>query len=202
MNLKLECDEVAHFSDEEEYDDEDDDDENDMSPLSKRMRLSQKQAKIQQSLSRSARQSSRRRTASRRAVEVDHDDTERRMVENEQFIIDLLNRTQPHHDHCYTTIFGKKRGIDDIVFTSASDDEEEDEDDVGDYIRAYGKKIIHPDKGVEPILCLGNVSVMDELTGTGTDEASKTIIVCAEEIIDDLLPEDYEGHNGQRKLVY
>lgn len=30
---------------------------------------------------------------------------------NELFIIDLLNKNQPHHDHCYTTIFGKKRAL-------------------------------------------------------------------------------------------
>ncbi|GAB1606618.1 zinc finger protein 37 homolog [Argonauta hians] len=38
-------------------------------------------------------------------------DAARRIKENEQLIIDLLNRTQPYLDHCYTTIFGKKRGI-------------------------------------------------------------------------------------------
>ncbi|XP_014770030.1 uncharacterized protein LOC106869040 [Octopus bimaculoides] len=38
-------------------------------------------------------------------------DAAKRIEENELFIVDLLNRTQPYLDHCYTTIFGKKRGI-------------------------------------------------------------------------------------------
>ncbi|XP_060062681.1 uncharacterized protein LOC132543217 [Ylistrum balloti] len=191
-SMDLECEEMAEFSDDDEY-------ENIRSSPSKRSRLSQKQVNFAHQKF-PVRSSSRVKSFGKRSGDDGHDsdqdDTERRMEENEQFIIDLLSRTQPHHDHCYTTIFGKKRGIDDMLHDTS--DEETEEDDIGDHIRAYGKKIIRPEKLVEPILCLGNVSVMDELTGTGTDEASKTIIVCAEEIIDDLLPDDYEGHNGQR----
>ena len=54
-------------------------------------------------------------------------DTDRRIEENEQFIIDLLSRSQPHHDHCYTTIFGKKRGIE-TMHWEIDTSEEEDED--------------------------------------------------------------------------
>ncbi|XP_069114977.1 uncharacterized protein [Argopecten irradians] len=192
-SFDLECEEMAEFSDDDEY-------ENIISTPSKRGRLSQKQANIQQPKS-AAHQGLRGKSYGKKSEEeeselTEQDETERRMEENEQFIIDLLSRNQPHHDHCYTTIFGKKRGIDDIVLHDASDEETEEDND--DHLRAYKKRIICPEKGVEPILCLGNVSVMDELTGTGTDEASKTIIVCSEEIIDDLLPDDYEGHNGQR----
>ncbi|XP_021353621.1 zinc finger protein Xfin-like [Mizuhopecten yessoensis] len=198
-SFDLECEEMAEFSDDDD-DDDDEYDENSVSSPGKKSRFSQKQANFHPSKS-PYRHSTRGKSFNKRSVEdvrnSEQDDTERRMEENEQFIIDLLSRTQPHHDHCYTTIFGKKRGIDDIVFHDTSDEDTE-EDDIGDHIRAYGKKIIRPEKGVEPILCLGNVSVMDELTGTGTDEASKTIIVCSEEIIDDLLPDDYQGHNGKR----
>jgi len=132
------------------------------------------------------------------------EETERRLEENEQFIIDLLSRTQPHHDHSYTTIFGKKKSFNSIEFLSASDEEIEEEDD--ENVKFYcGREIIRPKRIAEPILCLGNVSVMDELSGYGHDEASKTIIVCAEEIVGDRTesPSLFEesnnrkGHNGQ-----
>lgn len=35
-------------------------------------------------------------------------DTQKIIRENEQFILDLLSRNQPYHDHSYTTIFGSK----------------------------------------------------------------------------------------------
>ncbi|XP_062568663.1 uncharacterized protein LOC134230821 [Saccostrea cucullata] len=127
------------------------------------------------------------------------DDTEKRIEENEQFIIELLSRTQPHHDHGYTTIFGKKKGIEDIVFET----EEEEINDGTDYGQFYGKTgIITPNRKAEPILCLGNVSVMDELSssGTSTDEASKTIIVCAEEIIDENPEEEINLVEGTEKV--
>lgn len=117
------------------------------------------------------------------------DDTEKRIEENEQFIIELMRRTQPHHDHGYTTVFGKKKGIEIIDQIEFENPEEVPVNN--DNNQYYGKRVIHPDRKAEPILCLGNVSVMDELSssGTSTDEASKTIIVCAEEIIDEN-PED------------
>lgn len=128
------------------------------------------------------------------------DETERRIEENEQFIIDLLSRTQPHHDHCYTTIFGRKKGLESIDIIDENDDLQNDNsDDNNPWFQ--GKEIIYPDKKAEPILCLGNVSVMDELTGTGSDEASKTIIVCSEEILNDNEDDEVlDGHTGQSKL--
>ena len=40
------------------------------------------------------------------------EENEKRIEENEQFIIELLSKTQPHHDHNYTTIFGKRKNTD------------------------------------------------------------------------------------------
>lgn len=40
------------------------------------------------------------------------EENEKRIEENEQFIIELLSKTQPHHDHSYTTIFGKRKNTD------------------------------------------------------------------------------------------
>lgn len=129
------------------------------------------------------------------------DDTEKRIEENEQFIIELMRRTQPHHDHGYTTVFGKKRGIE--IIDQIEFENPEDEVPVNnDNNQYYGKRVIHPDRKAEPILCLGNVSVMDELSssGTSTDEASKTIIVCAEEIIDENPEEEINLIEGTEKL--
>ena len=51
---------------------------------------------------------------------------ERRIEENEQFIIDLLSKTQPHHDHCYTTIFGPQHGAEVLAryYKEVQDEEE------------------------------------------------------------------------------
>lgn len=134
------------------------------------------------------------------------EETERRLEENEQFIIELLSRTQPHHDHSYTTVFGKKKSFYNIEMISASDDEVETNEDYDDETLKFycGREIIRPKRIAEPILCLGNVSVMDELSGYGHDEASKTIIVCAEEIVGDHIespsledPIAFKGHSGQ-----
>lgn len=139
------------------------------------------------------------------------DDTEKRIEENEQFIVELLSRTYPHHDHGYTTIFGKKKGIEALEQIEFENTEEEVTETTDDY-PLYGKTVIHPDRKAEPILCLGNVSVMDELSssGTSTDEASKTIIVCAEEIIDENPEEEINlvegtekvGDSGKREIFY
>jgi len=43
------------------------------------------------------------------------EENEKRIEENEQFIIELLSKTQPHHDHCYTTIFGKRKNSDYVL---------------------------------------------------------------------------------------
>ena len=129
----------------------------------------------------------------------EENDTDRRLEENEQFIIELLSRTQPHQDHSYTSIFGKKRGIE---FIAHDDQAEEPWIEPSDAVLYAGKIVICPKVNREPILCLGNVSVMDELTGPGTDEASKTIIVCSEEIVDEEKFEIYidaDGHNGESK---
>jgi hypothetical protein len=78
------------------------------------------------------------------------EETERRLEENEQFIIDLLSRTQPHHDHSYTTIFGKKKSFNSIEFLSASDEEIEEEDD--ENVKFYcGREIIRPKRIAEPM---------------------------------------------------
>ena len=129
------------------------------------------------------------------------DDTEKRIEENEQFIIELMRRTQPHHDHGYTTVFGKKKGIEAIEQIEFENPEDEAQV-ANDNSQYYGKKIIHPDRKAEPILCLGNVSVMDELSssGTSTDEASKTMIVCAEEIIDENPEEEINLVEGTEKV--
>ncbi|XP_078320218.1 uncharacterized protein LOC111112653 [Crassostrea virginica] len=129
------------------------------------------------------------------------DDTEKRIEENEQFIIELMRRTQPHHDHGYTTVFGKKKGIEAIEQIEFENPEDEAQV-ANDNSQYYGKKIIHPDRKAEPVLCLGNVSVIDELSssGTSTDEASKTIIVCAEEIIDENPEEEINLVEGTEKV--
>ncbi len=61
-------------------------------------------------------------------------DTEKTIAENEQFILDILSHRQPYHDHSYTTIFGKRRGIETIQL----DAETLDELEKGDTARTAG----------------------------------------------------------------
>jgi HEAT repeat protein len=42
------------------------------------------------------------------------EEKESKIEENEQFIIDLLSKTQPHHDHSYTTVFGKRKNTEQV----------------------------------------------------------------------------------------
>lgn len=42
------------------------------------------------------------------------DESDRKIEDNEQFIIELLSKTQPHHDHGYTTVFGKRNNPDHV----------------------------------------------------------------------------------------
>lgn len=120
-----------------------------------------------------------------------HEKTCRRIEENEQFIIDLLSRNQPHHDHCYTTIFGKKRGIESVQFSSESSDEEEDKTDddsdvdVGEDVSFFDKAALC--MGITPILEIKNLTIDKD-----------TPIVCCEEIVDNG-HEDTELHSGQSK---
>lgn len=49
-----------------------------------------------------------------------------KIEENEQFIIELLSKTQPHHDHGYTTIFGKRLNTEQVdILLDMADDEPE-----------------------------------------------------------------------------
>jgi hypothetical protein len=55
-------------------------------------------------------------------------DTDKCIAVNDQFIIDLLSRSQPHHDHCYTTIFGKRRGAEMMHYEIETSEDESDEE--------------------------------------------------------------------------
>ncbi|XP_064603080.1 zinc finger protein 37 homolog isoform X2 [Liolophura sinensis] len=114
------------------------------------------------------------------------DETERRIEENEQFIIDLLTRNQPHRDHCYTTIFGKKRGIDAVHLEMDSSDDEDGTVDVGDSNSYYGNFIEQLRKPVEPVLLFRRIPGEEG-----------TPMVCCEEIVGGE-EEEEEGHSGEK----
>ncbi|XP_053375768.1 uncharacterized protein LOC123563837 [Mercenaria mercenaria] len=59
------------------------------------------------------------------------EENERKIEENEQFIIELLSKTQPHHDHGYTTIFGKRKNSEHVDQLLAKVDSEPDYPDTG-----------------------------------------------------------------------
>ncbi len=45
------------------------------------------------------------------------------VAHNEQFVVDVLNRQQPFHDHSYTTVFGKRVGIETLQLDSETLDQ-------------------------------------------------------------------------------
>ncbi|XP_055957111.1 B-cell lymphoma 6 protein homolog isoform X2 [Patella vulgata] len=108
-------------------------------------------------------------------------DRERRIEENEQFIIDLLNRTQPHHDHCYTTIFGKKRGIETISLNTADEEDGNSKKEVtNNEITTYSRS-----GKLEPILSLPAVRSTIDMP-----------MVCGEEVVGNSLSDDEDKHDG------
>lgn len=59
-------------------------------------------------------------------MEYPEDVDRHKIEENEQFIIELLSKTQPHHDHCYTTIFGQRTNSEQVeAMLTRIDDHEE-----------------------------------------------------------------------------
>ena len=77
------------------------------------------------------------------------EETERRIEENEQFIIDLLSKTQPHHDHCYTTIFGPRNEADILSrYLTEDDADQNDKDAEEDECRylAGNKRVMYMDR--------------------------------------------------------
>lgn len=57
------------------------------------------------------------------------------MEEKEQYILDLLCRTQPYQDHCYTTVFGKR-----FVKTEADGGDQTDTDES---LNSHGGRVGH-----------------------------------------------------------
>ena len=48
------------------------------------------------------------------------------LEQNQAFIMELLTRSQPYHDHCYTTVFGRKPGIESMEFDSDGEGDKEE----------------------------------------------------------------------------
>ncbi|KAL4238919.1 hypothetical protein ACF0H5_003626 [Mactra antiquata] len=60
--------------------------------------------------------------------DIQEDPERHKIEENEQFIIELLSKTQPHHDHCYTTIFGGRSNSESVdkMLKNLDDDQPEE----------------------------------------------------------------------------
>ena len=113
-----------------------------------------------------------------KAVELDFEadktlkeEAEKHIEENEQFIIDLLSKTQPHHDHCYTTIFGSRKGSD-VIHHIIDDSDEENEE-----MKATNNTVIYLDKKgnkarphVKPILFLRHRSPNENVPMVSKEE--------------------------------
>ncbi|KAL3872693.1 hypothetical protein ACJMK2_035902 [Sinanodonta woodiana] len=130
----------------------------------------------------------------------DQDNTVKRIEENEQFIIDLLSRTQPHHDHCYTTIFGKRKGIDKMHFDlDSSENEEEDHMDVGNSSYNPIQNIITGLPEEEETLKNKNDKRHPILFLRHRSPDENVPMVSKEEIISESTSEEeYDAHSGQK----
>ena len=115
------------------------------------------------------------------------EENEKRIEENEQFIIDLLSKTQPHHDHSYTTIFGRRKGAD-LVSQMIEDREKEPEKTVD------GKKVVIVEGNKPavptPILFLRHRSPDENVP-----------MVSAEEIIMDELEKEESSDTGEEMNI-
>ena len=123
------------------------------------------------------------------ADEGGNEETERRIEENEQFIIDLLSKTQPHHDHNYTTIFGRRKGSDIIHHLMEDSDDEQDLPDNGNtivYLDKKGKKT-KKRPNAKPILFLRHRSPNENVP-----------MVSKEEVIND---QNVESDSEEDELV-
>ena len=56
-------------------------------------------------------------------------EAEKTIAHNEQFVLDLLSKAQPYHDHSYTTVFGKRHGIETLQLDAETLDELSMDDD-------------------------------------------------------------------------
>ena len=56
-------------------------------------------------------------------------EAEKTIAHNEQFVLDLLSKAQPFHDHSYTTVFGKRHGIETLQLDAETLDELSMDDD-------------------------------------------------------------------------
>ena len=99
------------------------------------------------------------------------EEAEKHIEENEQFIIELLSKTQPHHDHSYTTIFGSRKGSEVIHHLIDESDEENEE------TKATNNTVIYLDKkgnktkpNVKPILFLRHRSPNENVPMVSKEE--------------------------------
>ena len=56
-------------------------------------------------------------------------EAEKTIAHNEKFVLDLLSKAQPFHDHSYTTVFGKRHGIETLQLDAETLDELSMDDD-------------------------------------------------------------------------
>lgn len=129
-----------------------------------------------------------------------NEETERRIEENEQFIIDLLSRTQPHHDHCYTTMFGKKPGIETLhvrmhIQLGLEHDGDNSLIDVDNNNFRYG---IPP----SPSRKHGTVRPIKYLDNRLPTCGGEILIVCAEEIVNNGVKSDSETESDENSVRY
>ena len=59
----------------------------------------------------------------RQGEELVKKEAENTIAHNEQFVLDLLSKAQPYHDHSYTTVFGKRHGIETLQLDAETLDE-------------------------------------------------------------------------------
>ena len=56
-------------------------------------------------------------------------EAEKTIAHNEKFVLDLLSKAQPFHDHSYTTVFGKRHGVETLQLDAETLDELSMDDD-------------------------------------------------------------------------
>ena len=94
--------------------------------------------------------------------------TQQSMEDGQQFIIELLGRQQPHHDHSYTSIFGKKGGIETMhhdIETSEEESSEENDLSNAPGVVQVGSSVVKLLMGMDGVITIAPTQTVTSMDG-------------------------------------
>lgn len=133
--------------------------------------------------------------------------TDRPILNEEQVILDQLNRQQPYLDHNYTTVFGKRSNVETIYLmqdnTEAVSDNENEDGETSDTGSSSSSKT-QDAQGSVPILPLSHVNG-DSVPMVSVEEIvsrKSGLTAAVVTATTDTSSPEMQGHGGERKCTY